>query len=121
MDGKQIQEVTAEGIRYIDENGDEQFIDFKACYQNYERSRTSAEYRERITRHNSSEEAWNRHLEHVEKWKEVGRRHFSMRAEDCYIEFFTEPPTRLVFKSPTEFMMVQRLTQKVGWHTYDLT
>lgn len=32
---KEITSVTAEGINYIDEEGNSQFIDFETCHQNY--------------------------------------------------------------------------------------
>lgn len=35
MDSKQIQYITESGLTYLDENGEENFIDFALCYENY--------------------------------------------------------------------------------------
>lgn len=75
MHGKQIQEVTPQGVIYLDENGDEKFIDFSICYENYVRSKTTPEYWERHRQWNHKSDAdWEEHLKQVKRWKVVGVR-----------------------------------------------
>jgi hypothetical protein len=122
MDGKQIQEVTAEGIRYVDDSGNEQFIDFEACYQNYVRRRTSAEHWEGFKQLNHLTDAdWDDHVEWVKSHKLVGARNILGCGGSPFLEFYTEPPTRFEFTVLDEFHRVCYLMRKVGWHTNDLT
>lgn len=35
LDGKQIRGVTARGVVYVGDDGEEKLIDFSQCYENY--------------------------------------------------------------------------------------
>src|SRR5262245_44897051 len=98
MDSKQIQEVTDKGLRYVDNGGEARFIDFEACYQNYLREKTSAEFWEWFKQANNKTDAyWDKHLEMLDRWRQVGVR--NMLYGTYYIEFHTNPPIRFEYPS----------------------
>jgi hypothetical protein len=124
MDGKQIRKVTPEGVVYLDENGDEQFIDFAACYKNYFTRRTSPEEWEVIKKvNNKTDVDWEWYVERVKRWREVGGRQILTPplADGPYIEFHTEPSTRFKFETEQEFQKVRNAIGRTGWKTGDLS
>ncbi|MCL4247772.1 MAG: hypothetical protein KJ065_06465 [Anaerolineae bacterium] len=124
MDGKQIQTVTSEGLTYLDENGDEKFIDFSACHE-----RALAEFMEpnnlryfqEINRYSAEqlEESIQKH----KKWKVVADRNIlgEPMGTTPYIEFYTEPPIRFEFATLDEYHKTRFLLERNGWRTRDLT
>lgn len=120
MDGKQIKDITPEGLSYIDDEGKEQFINFSECYASYVQKSTSPEYWERIKRLNNFTDAdWDDHLERVQLWREVGKR--DMIGNPAYMEFNTTPPTRFTFATWDEFLETQQTIERAGWQTFDLS
>lgn len=104
---KQIRNVTEKGLEYVDENGDDQYIDFEACYENFLN-----------TLHFDLEDNPEQQREINKKWKRVGQRDFS--GHPPYIEFFTDPVARFEFASIDEFHQLRYQVEKAGWRTIDL-
>ena len=104
---KEITTITPDGVNYIDEEGNPQFIDFESCSQNYvkqmEKGRESS-----FTEEDRS--FWQR-------GKFVGRRH--TWSEPPNIAFYTEP--RIYFEFPTrdDVWKVASLIKTAGWRTTD--
>jgi hypothetical protein len=108
--GKQIRNVTHEGIDYLDEQGNPQWVDFQHCYDNWfhhQSLRTDPDYDER-------------NKEIARTWKCVGQRNIC--GTPPYIEFFTDPVTRFEFNSPDKgFHELRYRVHKTGWRTSDMT
>lgn len=117
MNEKNIIEITSEGLTYLDENGERQFIDFADCYQRYLDRWNDPVHLKRFKEGNPtrSDEELEASLKRIRAYKEVGGRDFSVP----YIEFYTEPPTRFYFSNLDEFYKVQYLLKKAGWRTFD--
>ncbi|MBZ0289270.1 MAG: hypothetical protein K8I30_16745 [Anaerolineae bacterium] len=119
MDGTRIKDITSEGITYLDDDGNEQFIDFAACFANYMQKVTSPEYCERMKQLNNwSQEDWEAYLQRMRNWKRVGQRDFG--AKPPYVEFLTDPVIRFEFETMDEFYQVSGRVRKVRWNTMDL-
>jgi hypothetical protein len=78
MDGKQIKNITAEGLLYINDKGDEVYLDFSACYNNYLRKTTSPQYIERMKELNPTfqwdEEGVRQYIKKRTAWREIAKR-----------------------------------------------
>ncbi|WP_312470109.1 hypothetical protein [Neobacillus sp.] len=105
---KQIQGVTVEGVRYINELGESRIIDFKECNQNW------IQYRRRTENLKDDEIR-----EVIRKDKTIGQR--DSDAEPAYFEFFTRPFTRIEFESKNAFQQFRDTIAATGWSTIDLT
>ena len=127
MDGKQIQNITAEGLLYLSDNGDELYIDFSACYKNYLEKVTSPQYIERMKElnpgHQWDSEGIRQYVEKRIAWREVANRQIlgPPWADGPYIEFHTEPPTRFNFSTEDEYRKVRYEIERHGWRTFDLS
>ena len=131
LNAKQIREVTSEGIRYVDDQAGEQFIDFAECYQNYVKKRTSHEYWEEYKKWNNLTDAdWDRHVERIKNWREVGTRNIlgDYKTVDGqtfiglpYFQFYTDPRIRFEFEDKNEWSELQDTIIKARWRTFDLT
>lgn len=104
----QIRSVTNKGVEYVDEDGNDQLIDFETCYWNFLN-----------TQHINQEDNPEQVKDINRKWKRVGQRDFS--GNPPYIEFFTHPVTRFEFESIDEFHQLRYQVEKAGWRTIDLT
>jgi hypothetical protein len=123
-DGKQIQKITAEGLVYLDDDGNERFIDFAAIHASNVKKRTSPEYLEKVKELNQwDDEGEKQHLKRLEKWREVAERNIlgDPWGTAPYIEFHTEPPIRFEFATQDEFRTVRTAIEQFGWRTTDLT
>lgn len=114
MHNKQIQEITAKGIKYLDDSGFEQFIEFADCFNNYYKKQTSPEYLKRFQELNNMSEtkldSWV--INHFKTWREVGE--WDISGNPPFIEFHTKPPTRFEFDDIDEIIKVQILIWKLG-------
>jgi hypothetical protein len=122
LNAKQIREVTSDGIRYVDDQGEERFIDFAVCYQNYVKKRTSPEYWETHKQVNNLTDAdWDRHVERVMKWKEIGRSQplEPPWSDGPFVEFHTEPSTRFQCETIDEYVNLLSSIEKTRWKTFD--
>src|SRR5258706_15551861 len=123
MDDKQIKNITADGLWYVDETGNDLFIDFSACYGNYLQMVTSPEYFERMKELNPQskwdEESIQKYIKRRTAWREVAKRNIlgPPWADGPYIEFHTEPPTRFDFSSEDEFRNARYEIERYGWGT----
>jgi len=113
---KKIKKVTAEGIIYINELGEDSFVDFKKCNENW------IQYRKRTE--NLNDEA----IEQIKKNdRYVGQRNICSNSK--FIEFFTYPKfTRFEFQETAENQDSEKLFSDlknnitlVGWNTLDLS
>jgi hypothetical protein len=120
MDGKQIKEITPEGISYLDDEGSERFIDFAECFENFKGEIITPEYWERYKKLNHlSDKHWDEYLAGLERWKRVGQRNYS--AHPPFIQFFTRPMIMFEFENKNDFDKVIYLLRKAKWQTIDLT
>src|SRR5579871_3990594 len=105
LNGSHIRGVTAQGVIYVDDSEEEVFIDFAKCYENYVNISLNSEMWERHKQLNNQTDAdWDRYVERVKRWREVGRRNGLTPpwADGPFIEFHTEPPVRFKFASHDE-------------------
>jgi hypothetical protein len=123
LNGKQIREVTAQGVYYVDENNVEQFIDFAQCYQNYINERLSPETWENHKKVNLKTDAdWNKYVERTNTYKTVGtRNHLTPPWSDGpYIEFYTIPRVRFKFGTNDEWRTTVQTIRHLGHKLFDL-
>ena len=120
MDETNIVELTTDGLRYLDDNGKESYIDFAACYQWYLDEWNDPENVRRYKELNSmfTDEELEKHLEVIRAIKEVGKRNFTVP----YIEFYSDPPTRFDFSTQNEFYQVEGFIRKIArYHIFDMS
>jgi hypothetical protein len=104
---KEITNITPNGIHYIDDEGNPQFLDFETCYQNFlmdEQKRMGSPYIEE-------------RKEFYKKRKTVGTRYIF--GSPPSIEFYTVPPTIFEFPTPENLGEVDYMIKKAGWRTRD--
>jgi hypothetical protein len=102
VDSKQIIAITHDGLSFLDNHGNEQWIDFAECYQNYLRESLAPP---------------------VERWKQVGVRNILTPpwADGPFIEFHTDPPIRFQFETEEDFYKARKTIEAGGWSTMDLS
>ena len=113
---KIIKNITAEGIAYVDDLGNDCFVDFKECNRNW------IQYRIRTEKLHANE---FENLKQIDKC--VGQR--DICADPKFIEFFTSPKfTRFNFEKSAEyqnpeenFTKTQERILTAGWTTLDLS
>lgn len=99
-DADAIKNLTEAGLEYIDENGDTQFIDFKSCAKNS---------LDLLNLHTSTSQF-------------IGKRNILgtfWGTTPCYMEFFTLPLTRIVFKNTEIFGKWRWQIKQTGWLIHD--
>src|SRR5438874_12217961 len=129
MKGTQIQAISAEGLRYLDENGVEQFIDFSVCFENYVKWSIEPSQLEEVKKLNRMDDRQlEKYIEELREWKQVayrGEDGFPWATQPCEgscIEFHTIPPTRFEFETEDElFYEVYVKIRRLGWQTLDLS
>jgi len=118
IDGARIQRVTKEGLFYLDDEGEEAFIDFAVCY---ERQLAKFMEPENLKHHQEinhlSDEDLEKSIERRKNWKVVGERDFS--AIPPYMVFYTDPFIRFEFATVDDLQEIRFFIQKkTGWRTY---
>lgn len=119
MDETNIVEITSEGLTYVDEHEDSQYIEFAACYQRYTDGLCDPNTLKRYKEANPDRgEEWLKdRIEWMKTLKEIGYRDFTIP----YIQLHTDPPTRFRFSSQEAYGKVLTLiTKKAGWRLRDL-
>lgn len=104
---KEITNITPDGINYVDEEGNQQFIDFESCHQNNLldiEKRLGAKYTE------EEKEFWQRA-------KYVGVRY--ALSDPPTVVFYTIPPTEFEFPTRDRLSEVLVGVKKAGWRTRD--
>jgi hypothetical protein len=122
---KEIRAITPDGVAFVDETGEEGFIDFAACHQSYVARRTNPAAWQRFKQLNRLHDRdFKRYVRKVQQWKEVGQRdNGSGPGSDGqpFITFYTDPPSKFVFSSQEEYEKVRNAIWEAGWQTFDLT
>lgn len=124
MDGHRIKRVTNEGLFYLDDHDEEQFIDFALCHRNHIESHSTPEALQFAkTANNMTDDALREHIVDLNDWKVVANRNFDGYPDSLnpYIEFYTQPPIRFNFQTREEFELIRRAIHKAGWRTFDIT
>lgn len=122
LDENSVIEVTEKGIAYVGSNGEREFIDFAACYEQYLESWSDPARLEQVKQVNNMDDArLRRFLERIKLRKEVGSRNVLELpwADGPYIEFYTEPVIRFRFTSADEYMKTRNKIEDAGWQTTD--
>ena len=104
---KEITTITPNGIHYIDEEGNPQFLDFETCYQNFlmdMRKRMGVQY-------------MGEHIEFYKTHKSVGFRHAFRKP--LLLWFYTVPPTEFEFPTEESFWEIVSWIKKAGYRTTD--
>lgn len=127
ISSKQITSIEPNGITYTDSDGNEQFIDFEPCYQNYLNRRLSPEAIENFKQ-------WNPQMAHdveghilrVKNWKEVAQRNIIgdnwHQQIQSYMEFHSNPRVRIEFENQDDFYeMRHKVENEFRWRTFDLS
>ncbi len=128
MDSKLIQNITESRLTYLDENGEENFIDFALCYKNYLKRYLSPENLAEI-KNNKTDEELEKYIERRKAWREIAVRNIlgarvesqAWRSSVPYIEFYTDPPTLFEFTEQEDFQKIRWAIEKAGWKTFDLS
>lgn len=118
LNGKQIREVTAQGIKYVDENNVEQFIDFAQCVEDYQYEWLNPDDWEANKQKYTD---WEKLVQRIKRSKEVGWRDIGSPHKKPRIVFRTRP--RIGFEFDTEDEWYDTLeTLKIGkYRTFDMT
>ena len=104
---KEITSVIPNGINYVDEEGNQQFIDFESCHQN---NLMDVEKRWGSQYTDEAREFWQRA-------KYVGIR-FTL-SDPPAIEFYTVPRIRFEFSTRDRLYEILTGIKKAGWRTND--
>jgi hypothetical protein len=120
-EGKRIQEITAEGLVYLNDSGGEEFIDFSACFAKHYKYVTSPEYiagmKELNPQFRWDEEGVKEYIQECTEWREVGQRNI----DGLYVVFYTDPPIQFDLETKDEFYQVTGTLRRLGWKTFDQT
>lgn len=104
---KEITKITTDGIHYVDEAGNQQFIDFETCYQN---NLMEIQKREGSNYTDEEKEFW-------QEMKYVGVR-FAL-TDPPAVWFYTVPLTKFEFSTIDALSEVLVGVKKAGWRTRD--
>ncbi len=95
-----LTEISSEGFTLIVADDESFQIDFETCFLNHLKEIEPEEKRERYR-----------------EYRTVGQRNIS----ENFIEFFTDPITRLEFDSINDFHELRHRIRRLRWRTIDLT
>jgi hypothetical protein len=120
IDGTRIQRITKEGLFYLDENNEEVFIDFQACYefhhqkaiQNLNAKKSQEQDLKIIEMIEMIERAFR-----LQKQKDVADGSlfgFTVRGVPT-LRFHTDPPTLFEFETEKEFDGVKTSVEEYQW------
>ena len=114
MKAPKIIQITHSGIEYVDSTGNNHFIDFEVCkenWNNYSLESQDFEFSDTFD---------------VQKSRCIGRR--NSLGNPLFIEFFTEPITRFEFrytffrrKAMKAYFALYQAIIKAGWQLFDMT
>lgn len=118
IDGARIQRVTQEGLFYLDESGEEAFIDFAECCERrlaeFMRPENLKKFRE--ANPGSTKEELDESIEGQKNWKIVGYCDTSMTPH--YLTFYADPSIHFEFSTLAELLQVRAFMRRNGrWIT----
>lgn len=114
--------LTAQGISYLDDEDDEQFIDFQQCYENHLADMASDSVWQVVKELNKKTDVYrDEYIQRLRNAKQIGDRNIlTFPWEDGpYIEFYTIPPIRFKFGSVDEWSTILNGIRRAGWRTFD--
>lgn len=130
----QIREISEKGISYLDDSGEEGFIDFENCYQNFLKRCLSLEAYEKHIELNPSNhhKTYEEYVGWIKSMNEIGRRNVCGRqysfddnvtseSDNPYFEFFTNPLSVVECDNQDEYWKVRKGFEKHGWRTQDMS
>lgn len=129
---RQIKTVQQNGLIYQDHNGNEVFIEFEECYQNYLKQLLSPESVEsyKVLNHKTDDDI-EAYIARVQSWREIGQRNILGESKKVgrdlerglpYIEFYTSPLVRFEFDNEDDYgTFRQKIEGDFHWRTSDLT
>lgn len=124
IDGSRIQRITAEGLFYLDENDQEQFIDFAACHELW-----FAKALQRLELDKSREQnpkmmkvrdmSIDHHIRNKTTYTYVADGSLLGFTSSGLpgLRFYTDPPTIFEFETRDDFDRVKSLIEDIGWKT----
>ena len=114
----QIQSITPDGMHFIDEYGEARYIDFYECYQNFAQQDINYDlFRKSNAEKQMSDEEFRVYFEENRLYACVGGRN----SIDLYIEFYTDPVTRIEFDNTGELFDFATEILRAGWWLTDYT
>lgn len=126
---EQVKQMGKTGITYVDDKGDEHFIDFEACYHLNVKRKLSPEYIKKLRKLNTDfDEA--HHTRIVKGIKEIGQRNvtgesFSSDKLDIglpYFHFYSDPQTLLKFADEEEYReYIYIIGSETDWFLTDIS
>jgi hypothetical protein len=122
FDGSRIRSINEDGLWYLDDIGNEVYIDFAECHANYVEVITSPEAIARPIKGNP-QKTWDdaaiaKYIKHQTPY---GREVACWNSEGIYMIFHTKPPVRFNFSTAVELRNIRYAIDHVGWKTCDLT
>ena len=109
ISSQQVKELRQDGIVYVDDAGNEQFIDFEACYQRYLAWQLRPEYLEAMkTLNQMTDERFEAYVHRLKdpRWRFIADRNILgdrnindeyIREGSPYFKFYTDPSIRIEF------------------------
>jgi len=134
ISSKQVKELRQDGIVYLDDAGNEQFIDFETCYQRYLAWQLHPEHLEAMKiRSQMTDDALDEYVQRLKnpRWKYIANRNV-LGNQDIkgsfidkgapYFEFYSAPAIRIEFATQDElWQMREKLEHTFKWRTNDLS
>lgn len=118
MDSKQIQNITESRLTYLDEKGEENFIDFMTCHKNFLIKQLSSETLKQVKELNCmNDEELLEYILKFREWREVGTRDMTIRT----VMFHTLPQIQFKFETTESFYNFIGVLAKSDWKTFDLS
>ena len=113
-----IQSITPEGIHYTDEHGETRFIDFDRCFQNFMKPGDNFDmFKKTDAEKQISIEEFRAYFYENCLVAVVGGRN----SIEKYIEFYTDPETRIDFDDAADLWQAAGQIVKNGWWLTDYT
>lgn len=124
LPGERIKQVTVDGLTYVNDAGEEAFIDFALCFQNWLEPQLTPEALKKFKELNyMTDEQVENFVARMRNETVVGGRDIGGYPEGKLprITFYATPSIAFEFPTTDEFHRVRYWIKKAGWRTYDMT